>query len=94
MTERTDWYRSNADHALAHRSNDLDSKRSLLAMANAWLAQENRAGRDSRHATTSGDSGPAGQTGRLPVNAIVTFHCAVFHSKVRGNPEMTATASP
>jgi hypothetical protein len=40
MTERTDWYRSNAEKclALAHRSNDLDSKRSLLAMANAWLA--------------------------------------------------------
>ena len=40
MTERTDWYRSNAEKclALAQRSNDTDSKRALLAMANAWLA--------------------------------------------------------
>jgi hypothetical protein len=40
MTERTDWYRSNAEKclALAYRSNDTDSKIALLAMANAWLA--------------------------------------------------------
>jgi hypothetical protein len=40
MTERAQWYRSNAEKclALAHRSNDFESKRALLAMANAWLA--------------------------------------------------------
>jgi len=40
MTARSEWYRLNAEKclALAQRSNDPESQRSLLAMANAWLA--------------------------------------------------------
>ena len=40
MTARSEWYRLNAEKclALAQRSNDPESRRSLLAMANAWLA--------------------------------------------------------
>jgi hypothetical protein len=47
MTERTQWYRSNAEKclALAHKSNDFESKRALLAMANAWLALAEQVGK-------------------------------------------------
>ena len=40
MTARSEWYRLNAEKclALAQRCNDPESQRSLLAMANAWLA--------------------------------------------------------
>jgi len=40
VTDRISWYRANAEKclSLAHRFRDPESKRSLLAMANAWLA--------------------------------------------------------
>jgi hypothetical protein len=50
MMERTEWYRLNAEKCLtlAHKSNDPESKRALLAMANAWLALAEQVGKKNK----------------------------------------------
>jgi hypothetical protein len=50
VTERTSWYRANAEKclSLAHRFHDPQSKRTLLAMANAWLAMAEQSARNSK----------------------------------------------
>ena len=50
MTERINWYRANAEKclSLAHRFRDPDSKRALLAMANAWLAMAEQSAQNNK----------------------------------------------
>lgn len=50
MTERINWYRANAEKclSLAHRCRDPQSKRALLAMANAWLALAEQSAQNSK----------------------------------------------
>ena len=89
MTERTDWYRSsNAEKCLApaHRSNDTESTRALLAMACAWLALAEKKKRPAfPRGHGIGYSGLAGQTRR----SLGTRwpHSAVSDSKLCGNRE-------
>ena len=66
MTERTDWYRSNAEKCLtlAHGSNDTDSKIALLAMANAWLALAEQVSKKKE--TTSASERPPRQMTPAP----------------------------
>jgi hypothetical protein len=58
MTARIEWYRLNAEKCLelAHRSVDPASQRSLLAMANAWLALAEQVSKKSETVTVSGSS--------------------------------------
>jgi hypothetical protein len=57
VTERTSWYRANAEKclSLAHRFRDPESKRALLAMTNAWLAM---AEQSTKNSTAPADSPP------------------------------------
>jgi len=76
MTARSEWYRLNAEKclALAQRCNDPESQRSLLAMANAWLAlaeqvrTEKGDCHDYRIAIGSDDFVSTGRTRGLLVN--------------------------
>jgi hypothetical protein len=68
MTERTQWYRSNAEKclALAHRFNDFESKRALLAMANAWLALAEQVSK--KNTTTSTPETPPHRSTPAPLD--------------------------
>jgi hypothetical protein len=58
VTERTSWYRANAEKclSLAQRFRDPASRRALLAMANAWLAMAEQSTQNSK--TTAADTAP------------------------------------
>jgi hypothetical protein len=55
VTERTSWYRANAEKclSLAQRFRDPESRRALLAMANAWLAMAEQRSNRSEPAPVS-----------------------------------------
>ena len=58
MTERINWYRANAEKclSLAQRFRDPQSRRVLVAMANAWLVLAQQ--RTQNNETPPADTGP------------------------------------